>query len=467
MGIVLIQMNRLRKLLVILGLHIILVSFVGLMLHSKSAESELKVQNINPIRLYVNEFYTMCEQGISPDRLVQEAENLKIQFSLVSVEGEVVLSNTPQVIKGQLVDLKEFLFFDAYYEKENGAYRVAFPIQSTKPWNGYLVMSFSKDLLEQIYPHEKSENNWLIIYITLILLFIPEGYWWYRSVKTRLLRPSIDLENALIEATKGQLKVLKIMPNNDLRAHFIAFNRMVEELKYRIKQQQELEIQSKKFVATVSHELKTPLTSIMAYIEGLKSHIAKDSATQERYIHIIDDKAKKLALQIEELFKLSQLNMDKLKVNLEEQYVKEAFDQILEPIGKQLESEGIQFSLLNLAPKSLVKMDLIRIEQVLLNLVNNSKKHLKEDGQIRIRVSKESNQIVTEVSDNGCGILPKDLPYIFDYFYQGEISRKSDYEGAGLGLAICKHIIEAHGGCIYVKSSIDTGSTFYFDLPLL
>ena len=240
---------------------------------------------------------------------------------------------------------------------------------------------------------------------------------------------------------------------------------MVEELSYLMKQQQSYEGQRKSFLTTISHELKTPIATINAYIEGLVSGVAKDEATINNYQTIIQDKMKNLMNQVDDLFKYAQDDMNQFKYNFEEVYADEVFDKIFKPINNNNDKRHIIIK--NNVPKCMINVDVIRIEQVILNFYNNAIKHTKDNGTLVIEAYRQDNELLVSVEDNGEGIDSRDLPYIFDYYYQGKTSKKSDYEGVGLGLAICKEIISKHGGRIFVKSQLGKGTKISFTIPVV
>jgi signal transduction histidine kinase len=245
---------------------------------------------------------------------------------------------------------------------------------------------------------------------------------------------------------------------------YIQYNILVEELGYMIKQQNAYEGKRKEFLTILSHELKTPIATINAYIEGLISGVAKDEASREKYQQIIYQKMQQLTTQIEELFKYAQEESGRFKYNFEECYADELFIGIFDRLASQ---NKFPVKVKQLIPKCIINVDETRIEQVIMNLYNNALKHSKKADCIELTGYRQDNEIIIEVSDNGEGIDPKDMPYIFDYYYQGKSSKNEDYEGIGLGLAICKDIVSKHQGTIKVKSVLGDGTTFTIILPIV
>lgn len=231
-----------------------------------------------------------------------------------------------------------------------------------------------------------------------------------------------------------------------------------------MKQQQSYEGQRRAFLTMISHELKTPISTINAYVEGLISGVAEDDETKAKYLEVIFDKMQKLTKQVEDFFEYAQDEDNRFKYNFEEYYADEIIEKIfLSLVNNQRQATKVQ----NLLPKCIFNVDKIRIEQVIMNLYNNALKHTAEEESIILKAYREDNDVVIEIEDKGEGISPKDLPYIFDYYYQGQTSKKSDYEGIGLGLAICKNIVDSHKGTMKVKSKEGHGTTMYIRIPLV
>jgi len=273
----------------------------------------------------------------------------------------------------------------------------------------------------------------------------------------------ISIEKGLMNITKGILTPIDANKSSQYPQIYHTYNTLINELKYMMEQREYNQEQRKSFLTTISHELKTPVSTINAYVEGLKNGIADDEEKQKQYINIIYDKMQMLTKLIEDFFLYTQEDEDKFKYNFVECYADELIEDVFSSITNQ-KDDRITYK--NLLPKCIVKLDKFRIEQVILNLYNNAKKHTKENQSISLSAYREDNDIVILVSDEGQGISPKDLPYIFDYYYQGVASKTKDYQGVGLGLAISKNIIESHKGKMKVKSTEGSGTNMYVYIPI-
>jgi two-component system, OmpR family, phosphate regulon sensor histidine kinase PhoR len=223
------------------------------------------------------------------------------------------------------------------------------------------------------------------------------------------------------------------------------------------------------FVSNVSHELKTPLSSIKAYTEMLLDGEAQDDKTRREFYETIAAEADRLHRLIENILNISRIESGVVKVIREPVSLSTVVKQVLDVSAVQARAKSIRL-VENLPPVYFqVEADRDMIYQAVMNLVSNSIKYTPEGGCVTIRVhSDEQRKVaVCEVSDTGLGIPPEDLPRIFDKFYRVQANAKAA-KGTGLGLALVKHIIEtAHNGKLTVTSEVGKGSVFAFELPLL
>jgi two-component system phosphate regulon sensor histidine kinase PhoR len=217
-------------------------------------------------------------------------------------------------------------------------------------------------------------------------------------------------------------------------------------------------------VANVSHELKTPLTSIKGFVETLLEGALDDRQNSLHFLKIIQSHTERLNNLINDLLNLSYLESDKTTLAKEEFNLKELLQEIMPGFKTQLKKKNIEFKD-ELPEKILVKANREKIEQVFINLLDNAIKFNKEKGSIRIFGEDSGNNLKIVVQDSGIGIPAKDLPRIFERFYRVDKARSRQLGGTGLGLSIVKHIIELHSGKVGVESTEGLGSQFYFYLP--
>lgn len=217
-------------------------------------------------------------------------------------------------------------------------------------------------------------------------------------------------------------------------------------------------------LANVSHELRTPLMKIQGYVETIRDGLYKDDKEFFRYLDTIYLNTTGINRLINDLFDLSQLDA-RQSMNFQELDLSMTFEQYFDEVSLFLEQKGLQ--LIHALDESLplVNADPDRIIQVLENLVYNAAKYTQTGGLIQISVKTLADGILVEVADNGKGIPEREIPYVFTRFFKGQANSNNNLNGAGLGLAIAKAIIEAHKGTIWVESKLGKGSRFFFKIP--
>lgn len=294
-------------------------------------------------------------------------------------------------------------------------------------------------------------------------------------LKHRIIRPvneMIESSKAIIEGNYNVSVVKsnsKKLMSNDIGKLSYNFELMRDELEEKRKKEEELKKNQKEIISCISHDLKTPISTIKAYSEGLRDGLAKDEEKVLKYAEIIVNKTEVLSKMISDLLEHFNAELNKLTINKKEQYFNDYINQVSKELQKLVEYNHMKFIYDNSAPNLLINIDENRITQVIANLIDNSIKYgKKENGLIKIQVFYEHarKQILINVSDNGYGIGVSDIPFVFDKFYRGEKSRNMSIPGSGLGLSICKYIIEEHSGEIWCESKKDEGTTFMICLPL-
>ena len=227
-------------------------------------------------------------------------------------------------------------------------------------------------------------------------------------------------------------------------------------------------------LTNISHELRTPITSILGYVSALLDGTITMKEARVNYLELIQSKALRLQRLIQDLFELTQLESGQSSFNFSQVTVSEFIQNSLQKCEWDVSHAGIAYQLVNeVSPNDLnreIIMDIERIHQVISNLVFNAIRHTPESGLIVFRTSlcngEDHQQLQVSIIDNGVGIDENDLKHIFERFYRGGRNRGSTYEGSGLGLTISREIIEFHGGRIWAESQLNEGSRFCFTLPL-
>jgi two-component system phosphate regulon sensor histidine kinase PhoR len=226
-----------------------------------------------------------------------------------------------------------------------------------------------------------------------------------------------------------------------------------------------LETIRKDFVANVSHELKTPLTSIKGFVETLLEGALEDKENNRNFLKIIQEHAERLNSLVDDLLSLSYLESKEMLLEKQALNLRRLLDEVISGFKAQLKKKDIEIKN-ELSDSVEVDADKHRIGQVFINLIDNAIKFNKEKGKIRIYSQPENAKIKVIVEDSGIGIPEKDIPRIFERFYRTDKARSRSLGGTGLGLSIVKHIIELHSGNVGVESTEGLGSRFFFTLPL-
>ena len=234
----------------------------------------------------------------------------------------------------------------------------------------------------------------------------------------------------------------------------------IEDITEKVK----LENMRSDFVANVSHELKTPLTSISGFVETLRLNENIDNITRNRFLEIIESESDRLKRLIDDILLLSSIENTESRV-LEKINLYETFNGVKDMLSYIAESKDIDFKYEFLETSLYVNSNRDYIKQIFLNLIENAIKYTPSNGKVRVIVASNEEDIIIEVKDNGIGIPREDINRIFERFYRVDKARSRDVGGTGLGLAITKHIIKSLNGKIEVKSELNKGSEFIVTIP--
>ncbi|MCI8891153.1 MAG: HAMP domain-containing histidine kinase [Eubacterium sp.] len=301
--------------------------------------------------------------------------------------------------------------------------------------------------------------------VCVLLILVATGLsitaWIYRSIVT----PICKLEEAAKNIKEGNLDFTIEAESNDEMGNLCRnFEDMRQRLKESAEEKLEAEKQNRILISNISHDLKTPLTAIKGYVEGIMDGVADTPEKVDRYMRTIYNKAMDMDRLLNELTLYSKIDTNRIPYNFNHIHVADYFGDCIEEIGLELEAEHIGLSYFNYAGDDVqVIADPEQLKRVIDNIIGNSVKYMdKEHGLINIRIKDVGDFIQVEIEDNGKGIGQKDLPFIFDRFYRTDASRNSATGGSGIGLSIVKKIIEDHGGKIWATSKECTGTVMYF-----
>ena len=301
--------------------------------------------------------------------------------------------------------------------------------------------------------------------VCIVLILVVTGLsitaWIYRGIVT----PIYKLEEAAQNIKEGNLDFTVEAETNDEMGKLCRnFEDMRQRLKESAEEKLEAEKQNRILISNISHDLKTPITAIKGYVEGIMDGVADTPEKVDKYMRTIYSKAIDMDRLINELTLYAKIDTNRIPYDFKRMKASDYFDDCIEEIGLGLEAEHIGLSYFNYAEDSVeIIADPEQLKRVIDNIIGNSIKYMdKEHGLINIRVKDVGDFIQIEIEDNGKGIAQKDLPFIFDRFYRTDASRNSATGGSGIGLSIVRKIVEDHGGKIWAASKESTGTVMYF-----
>jgi two-component system phosphate regulon sensor histidine kinase PhoR len=225
-----------------------------------------------------------------------------------------------------------------------------------------------------------------------------------------------------------------------------------------------LQATRRELIGNISHEFRTPLAGIKAMVETLRDGAVSDHDIAVDFLNRIDSEVDRLTQLVAELTELSRIETGKAELKLEPVDINDLAEEVTAQLKPQVERQRLSLVEELAADLPRVPADRARVRQVIVNLLHNAIKFTDAGGRITVSTRREGGSVTVAIADTGRGIAGDDLPHVFERFYKGDKVRTG--EGAGMGLAIAKHIVEAHGGNIRVESEEGRGSTFSFSLPL-
>ncbi|WP_409346364.1 ATP-binding protein [Paenibacillus sp. MBLB4367] len=306
--------------------------------------------------------------------------------------------------------------------------------------------------------------------IMLLALAVTNGVLTY-IVSRSIIKPLYTLKRAAETIKDGDLDFeVKPTTNDEIGEVSVAFEEMRRRLKDSIDQGMQYEENRKELISHISHDLKTPITSIKGYVEGILDGVANSPQKQETYMRRIYHRAVEMDRLIDELFLFSKLDLKKLPFHFERLDIVRYARDCMEEMRIDLEKEGIElhYDAEDCRPV-IVVADREKLNRVMVNIIENSMKYMRKPSTGSKRISAAlidgANEVTIRISDNGPGVPEHALEHIFDSFYRAEPSRSAGSGGSGLGLSIVRHIVNEHGGKVWAASEEGRGMTITFTLP--
>ena len=237
-----------------------------------------------------------------------------------------------------------------------------------------------------------------------------------------------------------------------------------EEMRIQLKQANEEKLENRELISNISHDLRTPITAVKGYVEGIMDGVADTPEKMDRYIRTIYNKTNEMDRLINELTFYSKINTNRIPYNFNKVNVQSFFGDAAEALENELTSKGIAFSYDNAVGSDVtIIADVEQLGRVINNIVGNSVKYMdKDEKKIDLRVRDTGDEVEIVIADNGKGIASRDLGKIFDRFYRADSSRSASQGGSGIGLSIVKKILEDHGGRVWAASQEGEGTEMHF-----
>lgn len=306
----------------------------------------------------------------------------------------------------------------------------------------------------------------LTIFLILFLILLSILHFFKKTMKRDVFEPIEMLKGTATKILHGDYGTkLPYDGDNELGGFCRELELMRDELEISRQREEKLRDNEKMITACISHDLKTPIATIIGCAEAIENGLVKDQKSQNHMTGTIISKSMLLTNLINDMLEFAGSEMDELTVQFEEVYADEFFKKAFDELQVDVETAGLSMTVEKI-PDVLLSLSSDRMKQVLQNIIGNSIKYTEPGGKITVQFESDGNRFSVMITDNGQGIAAGDIPFIFDKFYRGEKARtQKSTSGSGLGLCIVKNIITRHGGMVKCDSVLGKGTTIRFTLP--
>ena len=304
----------------------------------------------------------------------------------------------------------------------------------------------------------------LVIVLALCVVAVFLALWMYWSIVDPLKKVQLATENIKNGNLDFKLKLSNKKKKDEISELYEDFEEMRKRLKDNAEEKVEADKRDKEFISNISHDLKTPLTSIRGYCEGIMDGVASTPEKMDKYVRTIYTKTNEMDDLINQLTLYSNIERKSVPFDFNEVSAEEFFGDCAKALELELDAQSIRFAYDDrLREDCRLVVDEEQIRRVMNNIVSNSVKYAHVSPlEITMKVEDAGSEIRVSLADNGVGIAPKDLPHVFDRFYRADSSRNRSTGGSGIGLSIVKSIIEEHGGSVEASSEKDKGTVISF-----
>ncbi|HEX3021633.1 MAG TPA: HAMP domain-containing sensor histidine kinase [Lachnospiraceae bacterium] len=428
--------------------------------------------------MVADQYQAVCKNSNTQSNVLDKSQSKMVNYPycILDLDGTVTFTSQNGIyMVGEQVNLLEALYYDSSFANTfSNVTKVTFPIIMDHKAIAFVIFFLDKS---EVWGKTQQEKILYVIGPILIaealimILLVIRTF----SLKRKVLKPIQEISQSSQAMIEGNYDIQVIETTDGRMLHsevdqlIYAFELMRDELKEKREREAQLKHSQKELVSCISHDLRTPISTIKAYSEGLRDGLARDPEKLKNYAEVIVNKAEVLNQMITDLLDHSNAELNELKIIKRECYILDYFTSTMEELRIYTKQRGINFSYDTQIENMIVQMDERRVTQVFYNLVENAMKYMGHDeGKIHItsKYIRKDGKISFTVKDNGDGISMEDIPYVFDRFYRGEKSRNMSAPGCGLGLSICKYIVEEHQGEITCKSRTGEGTEFIFTIAV-
>ncbi|AZQ83666.1 sensor histidine kinase [Colwellia sp. Arc7-635] len=406
------------------------------------------------------------------------------EFYFVDANGVILThSISPTLIKRDRIDLTPLIqltqnkvslpiYGDDPQHLDRKKIFSAAPVFSGSKLSGYLYVIVAGERYESAYNRLESarqaELSMVLLVGALLFLFIVMlGIFYYFTRPLRRLNRDIQQLKA-VGFDKSQLNLVPWMSNSSNEVHQLgsAFEEMVNQINGQLTLLQQSDVQRRELLADISHDLRTPLSSLQGYLEMI-AHKGEKLTAQERekYINTVLKNTLQLKLLIDQIFELAHLEGGQVSLNFEAFNLAELLYDVMAKFNLEASAKNINMSVVPSSSYTQVHSDIAKLERVLSNLLENAIRHTSDNGKIVFAIEEfNDNQCRLTITDNGTGIKAEELSYIFDTRYRASNAVQDKNKHTGLGLAITKKLLELLKSDIKVKSTLGEGTSFSFNL---
>lgn len=459
--------NKIKRWNQITSLMIILILAAGFLISLYNYKHLDFTIFINNARVKLEKEREQIERGIYP-----ESEYPYIVFD---TSGKVLFATLEfKQEKDDTIVVDEMLQMDQSFAKQYPGYqKCSLVLNNNNACVGFVVYLLQRShVVSDLYARNEVLSFLPIgigIILSIIILILRSIY-----CNLRILKPlqRISSSSQAIIAGNYDIEVLRVYDNklqaNEIGDLTYSFELMRDELKAKQISEQAIRKSQQELISCISHDLRTPISTIKAYSEGIRDGIASTDIERQEFLSIIINKTNLLEGMITELLEYSNTQLNQMDIQRKEVYFQSYIKEITRELRIYIEQRNIQFECTYPEEDFIISIDQKRITEVLYNLIENSMKYMDSThGFIQLITKREKGILSIHIIDNGIGISAEDIPYVFDKFYRAEKSRSSNVPGSGLGLSICKYIINQHDGEIYCRSRKSNGSEFWFTLSCI